>query len=216
MATSRAAKRGQIVQLLERGDLAAVAALYEQTGGVLTILQQLLFDPASTVHWRAIEAVGQIARSHPEAVKKIIPRLLWSLNEDSASFGWGAAALLGEIGRANYPLVADIIEMLFHYLEDEFAREGMLWGLGRLGLEHPEIVREAAPRIAACLQDPQPQVRAYAAWSLGILKVQDAASALDHLIHDPSPVNLYADGQLHETTVGRIAQEARKTLTETS
>jgi HEAT repeat protein len=212
MATSRAAKRAQIVRLLESGDIAAAAALTDQTGGVVTILLQLLFDPDSQLHWRAIEAVGQIAVSHPKAIEKIIPRLLWSLNEDSASFGWGAAALLGEIGRRNYRLVADIIEMLFQFLDDEFAREGMLWGLGRLGQVHPEIVQEAAPRIAACLNAANPQVRAYAAWCLGLLRGQEAAEALTALTADPAPVNLYDQGVLQKTTVGQIAQQALRSL----
>jgi len=212
MATSRSAKRAQIVSLLESGDIAAAAGLADQTGGVVTILLQLLFDPDSQLHWRAIEAVGLIAQSHPKAIEKIIPRLLWSLNEDSASFGWGAAALLGEIGRQNYRLVAEIIEMLFQFLEDEFAREGMLWGLGRLSQVHPEIVQEAAPRIMACLGEANPQVRAYAAWCLGILRDQESVPALMALTADPAPVNLYDQGVLQETTVGQIAQEALQSL----
>ncbi len=212
MATSRSAKRAQIVQLLERGDITAVAGLHDQTGGVVTILLQLLFDPGSQLHWRAIEAVGEIAQSHPKAIAQIIPRLLWSLNEDSASFGWGAAALLGEIGRTNYRLVADIIEMLFQFLEDEFAREGMLWGLGRLAQSHPEIVREGAPRIQACLSDANPQVQAHAAWCLGILRAQEAVPALTALVSDPTPVKLYQNGSLQDSTLGHIAQQALQSL----
>lgn len=212
MATSRSAKRAQIVQLLESGDIAAAAGLADQTGGIVTILLQLLFDPDSQLHWRAIEAVGQIAQSQPKAIAKIIPRLLWSLNEDSASFGWGAAALLGELGRTNYPLVADIIEMLFQFLEDEFAREGMLWGLGRLGQAQPEIVQEAVPMIMACLSDANPQVRAHAAWCLGILRDQKAIPALTSLAADPEPVKVYDRGVLQEMTVGQIAQQALESL----
>lgn len=212
MATSRSAKRAQIVQLLEQGDLAAVAALNDQTGGVITILLQLLFDPNSQLHWRAIEAVGRIAQTSPRAIEKIIPRLLWSLNEDSASFGWGAAALLGEIGRTNYRLVADIIEMMFQFLEDEFAGEGMLWGLGRLAQSHPEIVQEAVPRIAARLTSVNPQIQAYAAWCLGLLRAQEAAPALTALVSDTTPVKLYDHGSLQDTTIRHIAQQALQSL----
>ncbi|MGQ9921016.1 MAG: DVU0298 family protein [Desulfobacca sp.] len=212
MATSRSAKRAQIVRLLEDGDIAGAAGLADQTGGIVTILLQLLFDPASQVHWRAIEAVGRIAQSHPKAIEKIIPRLLWSLNEDSASFGWGAAALLGEIGRQNYRLVADIIEMLFQFLEDEFTREGMLWGLGRLGQSHPEIVKGAAPRILACLSDASPQIRAYAAWCLGILGDREVVPALTALVSDAQAVKLYDQGVLQKTTVGQIAHQALQGL----
>lgn len=208
MASSRTAKRAQLRQLLENGDLTGVVNLSAQTGGVITLLLQLQFDPASLLHWRAIEAVGKIAQKRPKAVAQIIPRLLWSLNEDSASFGWGAAAMLGEIGRNNYALVAEIREMLLQFLEDDFTREGILWGLGRLSQTHPEIVQEAAPRIQACLQDPKPQVRAYAAWCLGILQDKSAVAALTALTADPAAVLLYDNGSLQHTTVGQIAHQA--------
>ena len=91
------------------------------------------------------------------------------------------AAALGEIGRNNYEIVTDITLMLFNYLKENFTREGMLWGLGRLGQAHPQVVQEAAPSIQACLADPNPQVRAYAAWALGIIEAQPAVADLRRL-----------------------------------
>jgi len=208
----RADKRERIIHLLTVGDITGVADLAEETGGVITILLQLQFDPASLVHWRAMEAVGLIAQRRPQAIARVIPRLLWSLNEDSASFGWGAAALLGEIGRCNYALVADIIEMLHQFLEDDFSREGMLWGLGRLSQTQPQMVQAAAPRIQACLADANPQVRAYAAWCLGILHYAPAAAPLAKLTGDGAAVVLYDNGSLATTTVGQIAREALQKL----
>ena len=119
---------------------------------------------------------------------------------------------MGEIGKNNYPLVEDIILMLFHFLEEDFTREGMLWGLGRLGQTHPQVVQEAAPRILACLTDSNPQVRTYAAWCLGIIGEQEAASELRRLLADLQPVKLYEAGNLRETTVGQVAREALQRL----
>lgn len=200
------------MQLLLAGDFPAVAELTASTGGVVTILLQMLFDPDSLLHWRATEAIGYLAKIEPKRIKEIIPRLLWSLNEDSASFGWGAAAVLGEIGKNNYTIVEDIILMLFNFLEEDFSREGMLWGLGRLGQSQPQVVLEAAPRIQACLEDPNPQVRTYAAWSLGIIGAQAAIPDLRRLTNDPEPVKLYEDETVRETTVGQVAREALQRL----
>jgi HEAT repeat protein len=212
MANSRSAKRQQIVQLLLQEDYSALADLAATTAGVVTILLQLLFDPDSLLHWRATAAIGYLAQTQPQKIKEIIPRLLWSLNEDSASFGWGAAAVLGEIGRNNYKIVEDITLMLFHYLEEDFAREGMLWGLARLAQNHPQVVQPAAPRIQTCLADPNPQVRAYAAWALGNIGARAAIGDLHGLINDPEPVKLYETNTLRETTVGRIVREALQHL----
>ena len=212
MAISRSVKRQQITQLLLQEDFPAVAALAAATPGVVTILLQMLFDPDSLLHWRATEAIGYLANTQPKRIKEIIPRLLWSLNEDSASFGWGAAAALGEIGRNNYKIVEDITLMLFNFLEEEFTREGMLWGLGRLGQTHPQVVQQAAPSIQVCLADPNPQVRAYAAWALGIIGAQSAVSDLRRLQNDPEPIKLYDANTLRETTVGAVAREALQHL----
>jgi hypothetical protein len=212
MSTSRKDKRNQIIQLLLAGDIPAAGEFAAATGGGITILQQLLFEPESLLHWRAIEAIGYIAKIQPPRIKAIIPRLLWSLNEDSASFGWGAAAALGEIGRENYQIVSDIIEMLLQFLEEDFTREGMLWGLGRLGQTQPQEVLPAAPRLQDCLTDPNPQVRTYAAWSLGIIGAQAAVDDLRRLTADSEPVKLYEAGTLRETTVGQVAREALSRL----
>jgi HEAT repeat protein len=212
MPSTRKTKRDQIIQLLSAGDIPAVADLTATTGGVVTILLQMLFEPDSLQHWRATEAIGYIGKIQPKRIKEIIPRLLWSLNEDSASFGWGAAAVLGEIGRNNYKIVEDIILMLFNFLEEDFTREGMLWGLGRLGQTHPQVVQQAAPRIRACLADANPQVRTYAAWCLGVIGEQQAAAELRQLTADPQPVKLYEAGNLKKTTVGQVAREALQRL----
>lgn len=213
MPNLRKTKRDQIRRLLLAGDIPAVARLAQGTSGVVTILLQFLFEPESLLHWRATEAIGAIAKEQPKRIKDVIPRLLWSLNEDSASFGWGAAAVLGEIGRNNYAIVSDIIEMLIQFLEDDFTREGILWGLGRLGQTQPEVVREAAPRIQACLAEANPQVRAYAAWCLGIIGERAAVSQLSSLTTDTHPVRLYEAGQQESTTVGEVARRALERLT---
>jgi len=212
MPTARSAKRQQLAKLLLNEDFPAVAELAASTAGVVTTLMQMLFDPDSLLHWRATEAIGYLAKIQPRKIKEIIPRLLWSLNEDSASFGWGAAAALGEIARNNYEIVQDITLMLFNYLEEEFTREGMLWGLGRLGQAHPQVVQQAAPGIQACLTDSNPQVRAYAAWALGIIGAHSAVADLRRLLNDPVPIKLYDDGKLRETTVGLVAREALQHL----
>lgn len=208
----RAAKRQQVEMLLQAQDWAAITAMAAEDGSLLTLLLQYTFAPDSLLCWRATEAIGEVAVQQPKQVALLIPRLLWSLNEDSGSFGWGAAAVLGEIGRRNYGLVADIIELLRHLVTDIFAREGMLWGLGRLAQSHPEAVLPAAPQIQAYLQDAQPQCRAYAAWCLGQLGYREAAPALRELLADQEPVRLYDNGVLQHFTVGQVAAQALKRL----
>lgn len=194
--------------LLQAGDFPGLRALADQEVGVAGQLLNYLFDPEDLLHWRAVEGLGYVAESHPEQVRKLISRLLYQLNEDSGSFGWLAAAALGEIGRHQLSVVEEILPMFCGFLEQEFARVSMLWGLGRLLEVRPLALPEAAPLLLALLEDPDPRVRGLAAWCLGRAGVRDAQEALKGLLEDDSQVELYDQEQLQCTSVGRLAKEA--------
>lgn len=212
MRTSRGLLREKIVALLKTGDFSGLTALAGQESGVAAILMQYLYEPGALLYWRALEGLGLVAGSHPEQVHKLINRLLYLLNEDSGSVGWGAAAALGEIGRNRVALVQDIIPMFVGFLEESFSREPMLWGVGRMAEVQPGLLHEVLPVIVPFLTNPEPQVRALAAWGLGKAQYRPAADAIRALTGDQSPVQLYDHGRLLVTTVGQVAQEALASL----
>jgi len=193
---------------LTEGDLQALEELAGREKGVVDILLQFLYDPQDIKQWRALEGLGLMAGAHPEQVRKVITRLLWLLNEDSGSFGWGAAAALGEIGRHQISLVQDLLPMFGGLLWEEFSREPMLWGIGRLAEVHPQALEELVPEVMACLQDPDPQVRGLSAWCLGYLGARQALGAIQDLLVDAAAVTIYDRGELRQTTVGELAREA--------
>jgi HEAT repeat protein len=205
---SRRALREQIVALLQAQDFPGLAALASRESLVAQKLASFLFSPREVLGWRAVEGLGYVAAAQPEQVRKIINRLLWQLNEDSGSFGWLAAAALGEIGRRQLPLVAEILPMFYGYLENDFARTTMLWGLNRLFEAHPGALEEAVPLVLSFLKDADPQVRGLAARCLGRVGSPQAKEPLEGLLGDDSPVELYDRGELRVTTVGRLAREA--------
>ncbi len=209
---SRRHLREQIVTLLKEGNFSGLTQLAGQEPGVAAILMQFFYDPGDLLQWRALEGLGYVAGSHPEQVQKLIGRLIYLLNEDSGSNGWGAAAALGEIGRHQISLVKEIIPMFVGFLEEAFSQEPMLWGVGRLAKVHPDLLDEVLPVIVPFLTSPRPQVRALAAWCLGTAGYRPAADALQALRGDEQPVQLYDHGNLLQTTVGRVAQEALEGL----
>jgi hypothetical protein len=211
---NRRTLREQIVACLRAGDFSGLVALAGQDAGVARQLLALLFAPDELLHWRAVEGLGQVAGAQPGQVQKLIGRLLYSLNEDSGSFGWGAAAALGEIGRHQLPLVADIVPMFCGLLEQSFSQAQMLWGIGRFGEMHPDRLGEVLPCVLPCLSSPDPLVRALAAWSLGKSGYRPAESAIRSLVRDESPVELYDGGEVRRTTVGQVAQDALAALAE--
>ena len=205
---SRRALREQIVALLEAADFAALQALAARESSVAGQLLAFFFSPGELRHWRAVEGLGYVAAARPEQVRKVINRLLYQLNDDSGNAGWGAASALGEIGRHQLPLVDEILPMFYGFLEHEFTREPMLWGLGRLWEVHPRALEEAVPLLLGFLKDPDPQVRGLAAWCLGRVRPPGLAEALQDLLTDDGPVTLYDREQLRRTSVGELAREA--------
>jgi hypothetical protein len=206
--TNRRALREQIVALLEAGDFGALVALAGREPGVTGQLAGFLFSPKELLNWRAVEGLGYVAAAQPEQVRKVINRLLYQLNEDSGSFGWLAAAALGEIGRHHLPLVAEILPMFCGFLEQDFSRAAMLWGLGRLWEVHPRSLAEAVPLLFSLLEDQDSQIRGLAAWCLGRVRPEGWKEALPGLLEDDGPVELYDREQLQRTTVGQLAREA--------
>jgi hypothetical protein len=98
--------------------------------------------------------------------------------------------------------------MFCGFLEQDFARVSMLWGLGRLWEVHPRLLPEAVPLLLGFLQEADPQVRGLAAWCLGRSGAPEAQEALEALLEDDGPVELYEQEHLRRTSVGRLAQEA--------
>ncbi len=209
---NRRALREQIIPLLREGNFSGLVALAGRESGVAGQLLLFLYDPGSLLHWRALEGLGYVAGAHPQQLEKLIGRLLYQLNEDSGSFGWGAAAALGEIARHRLSLMTEIIPMFYGFLEQDFSRAPMLWGVGRLGEVHPELLQEILPLVPSFLKDADPQVRGLSAWCLGKVRHQPAAAALETLLADDSPVQIYDRGELHRATVGRVAQQALAAL----
>jgi HEAT repeat protein len=209
---TRRVLREQIIGLLRAADYTGLAELAAQDQRVGDMLLQFLYDPEALLHWRALEGLGQVAGAQPDQVRKLIPRLLWLLNEDSGSFGWGAAAALGEIGRGNISLVKEIIPMFCGFLEEEFSRTPMLWGVGRVAEVAPERLTEVLPMIVIFLTSPEAQVRALAAWVLGKAGYGEAMDDLRPLMDDMRPVAIYDRGELRRTTVAEVAGEALAAL----
>ena len=212
MAKNRRALREEIVRLLREGNFSGLVDLAGQESAVAGQLMMFLFDPRDLLLWRATEGLGHVGAAHPAQVQKLISRLLYLLNEDSGSSGWGAAAALGEIGRHKVSLVAEIIPMFYGFLEASYSRAPMLWGVGRLGEVHPELLKEIIPLIPTFLGDPDPLVRALSAWCLGKVRHQAAAGALAELQGDDSMVQIYDQGELRRVTVGQVAWEALAAL----
>jgi HEAT repeat protein len=164
--------------------------------GVVRALVSLLCDQDELVRWRAVSALGHLAGAHPELALPLVPRLYWSLNDESGGIGWMSAPALGEIGRRAPQLVSRCVRPLVRYLDEPFLLPGALWAIGRLAPVYPAETREVVPEVSLLCASADPEVRAHAAFALGEVRDGRARLALTELAGDESPVRLYEDGLL--------------------
>ncbi|MCS7215247.1 MAG: hypothetical protein RMI30_00455 [Thermodesulfovibrio sp.] len=95
------------------------------------------YDKENPISWRAIKAMGYVAKAYVEAgeiepLRNTIRKLLWSMTDESGGIGWRAAELIGEIVYAEPSLFQDIIPILWSQREEESFLESVLRSMIRL------------------------------------------------------------------------------------
>lgn len=194
---------------LENNEYEAVISLSLQDKSVLRWLISLSYDKEDVISWRAMEAMGKVARAMtPEridVVRDVIRRLLWSMGEESGGIGWSAAELLGEIIVSNPEKFADIIPIVWSFREEDMFRAGVVRAMWRIGSVSQEKISFVFEDVEPLLCDNDPQVRAYG-FLLASLSNDKlfVSSACDRLKNDESYIMLYRNGELTGTTIAKL------------
>ncbi|MGC7847408.1 DVU0298 family protein [Desulforudis sp. 1088] len=205
------ASRAEMIDLIDNSGIDAVVNLARAQPATVRYLISLLYEREGDRRWRAVAALGRIAAERasgdPEAVREIIRRLFWMLNHESGNMAWSVPEAVGDIIARCPDLYGDFAaNLVYNHLDDEPLRRGVLWAIGRVGEQHPELVAYAIPEVEPLLEDPDPEIRGYAAWALGKLKV--AGPSLAGLLPDASKVEIWEDGELRSFTISQLAERA--------
>ncbi|NDV19540.1 HEAT repeat domain-containing protein [Pseudodesulfovibrio sp. JC047] len=192
-------------------------------GDLMSPLLNLRLDRDEAVRWRTVPAFGRaIARLSEESMEKtrtLMRTLMWYMNEESGNLGWGIPHFMAEAMVQNERIATEFHKILVSYIYCDEACDGnfldhpelrrdVYWGLARLAEVRPELVVHGERFLIIGLDDPDTYNRAYAAWVLGLIRAQDARPRLEALSSDTSEIRTFMDGQLVETTVGHMADEA--------
>lgn len=187
-------------------------------------LLKFICRPEPGIRWPAVEAMGRAAaRLAPvdeNAVREVIRRLIWSLNDDSGAIGWGAAEALGEILAEVGGDIADdfgpilIAQLAFDPGSPDFEPllAGAVWGVARLVDAHPDFGPYLRPHLARLLTAGSPLVRGSAVRLAGAIGSPGLRPLLEPLTGDSAELPLWTGDRLIQTTVGRLAQEALNRL----
>ena len=157
-----------IQQALEQNDLDAVVSLVQQHRRALSQLVRIAYDKETLAGWRAIKAIGRVARAlvntDDEFLRVTIRKLLWSLSDESGGIGWAAPEILGEIVSADPGKFCDIIPLIaeVYEIEEQVFRPGVIYALKRIAETAPELVAHYQKIIISALTDKDPMMRIYA------------------------------------------------------
>ena len=213
-------RKAEIRKMLLRRDFGRLKNWSQSVRNPRRVLFSLSYDPDELIRCRAIEAIGHVcswqARSDMERVRDYVRRLLWLMNDESGGLGWSSPEVLGEV-LVNAPaLIEEYGLLLTSFLREEPFQAGTHQAVYRVATVDVRPFAGSEAELSRSLQDDDPVVRGYAALTLGLLGEGGAAEAIAGLRSDEAEVRRYDfhNGDLHTTTVGRMALEAMELLQE--
>lgn len=158
---------------------------------LLSPLFSFLCSADECLKWRSISSFGivvpSLATKNMEAGRVVMRRFLWSLNDESGGIGWGAPEAMAEVMCNHQGLREEYLHMLLSYMREDgeelcqdgnylelpLLQQGLLWGIGRLCEEYPELMRDngAVADLLAYLESEDETVVGLAMRTLGLLNI---------------------------------------------
>lgn len=165
-------KRG-VRRLLERRELDKLEQWAENERNALTKIMPFLYERDELLRWRAIEAMGRVAKvvfeRTPDAVRATVRKLLWSMNDESGSVGWHAPEAVGEILYNVPALLEEYGIILASNLDKSPFERGVHWAVMRMASANANLFSEFAQLLEKSLENPDPYIRVWAIKALGLI-----------------------------------------------
>lgn len=136
----------EVRELLRQGRESELTERVIGNARVVRPLLARLYDPDVQVRDSAARVLGHAAAAHPELGREIARRLIWGLNDESATNGVYGVPALGQIGRRAPDLVAAHLPALARMAWDHGLRLAILEALTEVARTAPGLV---APELDA-------------------------------------------------------------------
>jgi len=116
-----------------------------------------LWHPDSETRRMAAIGLGAAAAAFPELGRDIARRLMWALNDESATNGVYGLAALGEIGARCPELIRPFVAPIASCAWDGGLRQEILKALARIADAAPDLVRPEIARVGAHVTGSDPE-----------------------------------------------------------
>ncbi len=173
------------------------------------------------LRWRAVTSFGIVihglAEENMESARIIMRRFLWSLNDESGGIGWGAPESMAEIMCKNQILRNEYLHMLISYMREDgeelfqdgnflelpMLQQGLLWGVGRVSKDFPDLMREkgVVEDVTSYLNSQDLIVVALALRCLTFLNEEIPQWAIAKYSDASCKFNLFEDGKIRSVTI---------------
>ena len=170
----------------------------------------LLYDEDMSRRFMAAKALGEIARQEPELMKQRWERIFRAFDDTMSC--WGAAEALGEIGRNLPQHRRKIILFLRGFRRDECSCQGYIWGMCRICQVERAVTGDFIQELEGFLDSRNVCMTGQALWSLGELRIKEAAEKIKGFLHDKRETWIFENEQVSLKSIGEIAGEALKKL----
>lgn len=162
------------LSLLEQMDFETIQRASLDNQSVFGWIMSLSYDKENPLSWKAIDAMGHVAKAYIEAqniepLRNTIRKLLWSMTDESGGIGWRSAELIGEIVYSEPSLFEDIIPILWSQREEESFLESVLRGVIKLSkkINLSDYIKIDDDELESLLKHPNPEIRALTAILIG-------------------------------------------------
>ncbi len=139
--------KGRVMELLRVGDEQALGALVADEPRATSFLLGRLWDPDDVLRRRAARGLGMAAASHKGIGIEFTRRLMWALNDESATNGLFGIPAIAEIGYHSPQLIAPFVAPLASLAWDDGLRLEILRALTRISESAPELVRPVCQSV---------------------------------------------------------------------
>ena len=151
--------KGRVMELLRVGDEQNLGALAAHEPRATRFLLGRLWDSDEVLRGLAARALGVVAAARPEMGADLIRRLMWALNDESATNGFYGIPAVAEIGFNDAELVAPFIAPLASLSWDDGLRREIIRALTRIAEAAPEAVRPVCTIVAEYVDFEDPSER---------------------------------------------------------
>jgi hypothetical protein len=210
--------KNKISVALESNDLTSIATLARGNKKVLSHLVRFAYDKETLLGWRAIKAIGLVAKAivneEYSFLRETIRKLLWSLSDESGGIGWSAPEIIGEIVCSDPDRFQDIVPIIsgIYEIEEEVFRPGILYALSRVAEQRPDLVLPHQDLAIRALDDRNPLTRYYGLEIMTRIKSSVGPSerivmeiGIKKLLTDKSEVWVYKDNDFSNIHLSEAA-----------